>query len=149
MIYFDSPADFSPRFSIVSCFLQYDKKFLLLHRQEHKAQGNTWGVPAGKIDGDESEIQAMLREAQEETGISLAAEDLKYIRQVYVRYPDYDFIYHMFAAELDQEPLVTINPAEHKEFQWISPEDALQINLMPDLDHCIKFYYQLGAIAGE
>ena len=72
MIYKTKPDNFSPRFEIVSCFVESDGKILLLHRQYHKPQGNTWGVPAGKVDKDEDIFQAIAREIAEEAGLLLA-----------------------------------------------------------------------------
>jgi len=66
MIYKTEPENFISRFEIVSCYVEHDGKILILHRQNHKPQGNTWGLPAGKIDDNEDKIEAMLREIFEE-----------------------------------------------------------------------------------
>ncbi len=41
MLYHDKPSDFDIKFEVVGCFIEYNKKILLLHRQDHKSQGNT------------------------------------------------------------------------------------------------------------
>lgn len=41
--------DFKPKFEVVSCFVEHDSKILLLLRQDHKSEPNTYGVPAGKV----------------------------------------------------------------------------------------------------
>ena len=46
---------------------------LLQHRADWTAHGNTWGVPGGARDSHESAVEAALREALEETGISASA----------------------------------------------------------------------------
>ena len=66
MIYKERPKNFNPKFDVISCFVEYDGEILLLHRQDHKPEGNTWGVPAGKVDKGESLLEAMTREIQEE-----------------------------------------------------------------------------------
>lgn len=58
---------FSPKFEVVSCFVEHDGHILLLQRQSHKPQPNTYGVPAGKVDDQEDIHQAIKREVGEET----------------------------------------------------------------------------------
>lgn len=142
MIYKERPQNFSSKFDVISCFVEHDGEILLLHRQDHKPEGNTWGVPAGKVDVGESILEAMAREIREETGLVLPSSQLSYFRKVFVKYPEYDFIYHIYHTKLDQRQKVAINHTEHKDFRWISPENALNISLIQDLDACIKLFYQ-------
>jgi 8-oxo-dGTP diphosphatase len=142
MIYKKEPKNFNPRFEVVSCFVEHDGDILLLHRQDHKPEGNTWGVPAGKIDKEEQLLNAMVREMREETGLDMAPESFSYFDKVFVRFPEYEFIYHMFHTKLAQKPQITISSGEHKDFLWISPKKALDMNLMRDLDACITLFYK-------
>ena len=61
---------------VVGCFLEYDGKFVLLLRHVHKADGGTWGLPAGKVEPGESDETAMLRELYEETGYKALPKEL-------------------------------------------------------------------------
>lgn len=141
MIYEEMPEDFDSKFEVVSCFVEHNGKILLLHRQDHKPQGDTWAGPAGKLDDDEDIHEAIRRETEEETGISL--KDPTHFKKLYVRFPDYDFIYHIFHEMLDEFPEVKLCEEEHKDFSWISPKDALGMNLILDEDFCIKLFYDL------
>ncbi len=143
MIFKERPSDFSPRFEIASCYLEHDGKFVVLHRHENKSQGGKWGVVAGKLDAGESPKQAMVRELREETGIEITEGKLEYFTSLFVRYPDYDFVYHMFRTDLDALPVIKIEPYEHQAFVWVTPEASLKLNLVDDLDECIKMYYGL------
>jgi len=143
MIYQEQPEGFSPTFEVVSCFFEAGGEILLLHRQDHKPEGNTWGVPAGKVDQGETPIGAILRELVQETGHVAVADDMAYFQELFVRYPTYDFIYHMFHLPLPQKPSVIINANEHKAYTWKTPELALAMPLIGDLDNCIKLFYQL------
>ncbi len=62
MISRDKPEHFIPKFEVVSCFVEYNDEILLLLRQDYKPEGNTYGVPAGKIDEGETPDKAMKRE---------------------------------------------------------------------------------------
>ncbi|MEI6835580.1 MAG: NUDIX hydrolase [Candidatus Falkowbacteria bacterium] len=143
MIYKTEPENFISRFEVVSCYVEHDGKILILHRQNHKPQGNTWGLPAGKIDGNEDKIEAMLREIFEETGYKIDLSNLEYLDKVYVKYPEYSFIYHMFRLVVNSEPLIKINPEEHQDFKWVSPNEALNLELIQDLEECLKISYKL------
>ena len=143
MIYKERPQNFDPKFDVVSCFVDYNGKILLLHRQDHKPEGNTWGVPAGKVDDGETNLETMTREIQEETGFVLPSSQFSYFEKVYVKYSNYDFVYHIYHTKLGQRSKVAINHKEHKDFKWISPKNALKMPLIQDLDACIKLFYEL------
>jgi len=128
----------------VSCFAEYDGEILLLHRQDHKLQGDTWGVPAGKIDPEDgSKERAMAREFSQETGLN--SEDISYFRKVFVRYSTYDFVYHIFHKRFGEDVRgnVQINPSEHKAYLWVPPKHSLGMNLIQDLDDCIRLFYRI------
>src|SRR3989344_1719678 len=142
MIYPEPPDNFNARFEIVSCFLENNGEILLLHRPAHKSQGDTWGMPGGKIDEGEDLRYAMAREVREETGLNLPPENFLHFNKYFVRYPDYDFTYHIFSLELPVRPAVSLNPDEHKGYQWLSPAKAIELaNPILSLRECIRLFY--------
>jgi len=141
MIEQEKPEGFTARFEVVSCFVEWRDEILLLLRQDQKPQPNTWGVPAGKLEGEEDRLQAMVRELKEETGLSINKTDLELLDKVFVSYPDYDFVYHIFRLRLDHQPEITINQQEHQDFRWVQPRQALELNLIKDLDSCLDLIY--------
>ena len=143
MIYKEPPVGFSPRFEVVSCYLEHGGKFLMLHRHENKSQGDKWGVVAGKMEPGEDATSAMVREIREETSLTIFAEQLEYFTKVYVHHGGYDFVYHMFRAKLDFRLEIKINNQEHAHFKWVSPQESLKLSLVDDLDECIKVFYKL------
>jgi len=140
LIFLSKPADFHSAFEVASCIVEHNGKILLLLRQDHKPEGNTWCLPAGKVEPHETIQAAVIREIREETGIELV--NPFFFKSVFVRYPKYDYVYHIFHVTLNQAPVVTCNPAEHKQFQWKTPADALKENLILDLDACLKLFYK-------
>ena len=143
MIHLTKPETFNPRFEVVSCFLEDEGKILLLHRHNHKPEGDSWGVPAGKVDEGESIDGAMVRELFQETGYQVREDELRYIQKVYVKYPTFDFIYRIYHLPLSQKRAIMIASSEHKGYEWAVPAEALQKNLIRDLDTCIKLFYKL------
>lgn len=143
MLFLEKPKIFNQKFEVSSCFLEYDNTILLLERQDYKAQGGTWGMPAGKMHGGEAPEVAAVRELLEETGYNAKLEETKFLYKTFVNYEEYGFVYYIFYIKLYKQPDIKINSEEHKSFKWVKPIDALKMNLIQDLDACIKLFYKL------
>ncbi|MCX6819163.1 MAG: NUDIX hydrolase [Candidatus Aenigmarchaeota archaeon] len=143
MIHEEAPKNFNPKFSAAGCFCEHDGKIVLLHRHKNKPQGLKWGIPTGKIKSNEIPEKAILRELREETGIKLKKDKIRYFRKVYVRCPEYDFIYHIFHASLPEKADIKIRASEHTDFKWITPKEAINLQLVPDLYDCIMLFYSI------
>ena len=144
MIYKKRPAIFNPLFDVVSCFLEYNGEILLLLRPAHKNQGGKWGVPAGKVEKNETPKEALVRELREETSFVLKEEKkLLYFGKMFVKHPAYDFTYHIFHLPLLEKPNVILNPNEHSDFQWVTPQKSLKVEMVTDQDTCVKLFYKL------
>jgi 8-oxo-dGTP diphosphatase len=141
MISTKKPSGFNPRYNVVSCFLERDDKILLVLRLPNKSEGGKWGVPAGKIDPGETPLEAIIREIKEETAITIASQQVKFFKTYYVRYPEYDFVYHVFHAQLPSNQEARIKTDEHQAHRWTTPQDALEMLLVTHLDDCIKLFY--------
>jgi 8-oxo-dGTP pyrophosphatase MutT (NUDIX family) len=115
----------------------------MLLRHPEKLAGNTWGVPAGKLEKDENPTAAVIREIWEEVGIDISGEGLAFLRTLYCRVPDYpqpDFIYHQFHKSFDT--LTTLNLAleENTEARWVTIEEALELPLITGGKEALYFY---------
>lgn len=141
MLHTKKPKKFRSRFEIVGCFVEYQDNILLLLRQDQKSEPNTYWVPAGKVGSWEKIDDAIVREIYEETGLEL--DHVNYFQEVYVQYPTYEFIYHIYHKKLEEKPHIRINWEEHKEYIWRTPREALEENLIQELDTCIRMFYKL------
>jgi 8-oxo-dGTP diphosphatase len=136
------PKDFSPTAEVVSCYLKKDDKLLFLKRNAQKPQGNTWGVPAGKMEKNESKEDALIREVYEETNINILNEDLEYLKTVFVKYPNFDFIFHMYINKSSPNTdFLKINQKEHTEFKWLTIPQAKKYDLIPGEDTCLELIF--------
>lgn len=104
--------------------------------------GDTWGLPAGKKEKNETIEQALLREVKEETGITLFEYSVKYFDSLYVRDGDLDIEWHMFSVKLATLPPVKLSPDEHSESSWVSASEALQMPLIHGLPESIEMFYK-------
>ncbi len=144
MNYTINPPNFKPEFNVVGILVEFDGKIILLHRNDSSPQGNRWGIPSGKVDKNETLIQATERELKEETNLSIKRLEIKYIKTYKVRhYPQQDFIYNLFYVRLEKKERIKINEKEHKDFKWIFPQKAIKLNLVPGTEICINDFYKL------
>lgn len=145
MIFETAPADFNPKFEVAGCFCEYDGKILFLLRQDHKPQGNTYGAPSGKLNGNETAIETVIREVNEEANVALEPDDLKFVKALFVRYDEFDFVYHMYKAMLNDQHVksIIINYNEHKSLKWLTPGEALLEKLIQDEDTCLKICFNI------
>lgn len=65
--------------SAVHLFFIKDNRILLLRRFNTGYEDGNYSVPAGHIDGNEKATKAMIREAMEETGITISKEQLQMV----------------------------------------------------------------------
>lgn len=143
MIFLAKPKNFNPKLTAVGCFVQCEGEIILLLRQDNKPQDNTWGIPSGKVNKGEDLKTTMLRELKEETGIIIPEDELFFHSTVYVKFSDYDFIYHIFYTTINNKQKIQIKNDEHKDARWIFPKDALKLPLIEDLDGCIRLFFNI------
>jgi 8-oxo-dGTP diphosphatase len=129
------------RIRVVGCIVRKGNEILLLYRSATETNPSLWGIPAGKVEKGESDIQTALREIFEETGISLSPESVEYLGMLPIAYEAFIVDFPIFIASFQKKPEITLSPGEHIDFQWITPRKALQLpNLMKDVDVIIKDY---------
>jgi 8-oxo-dGTP pyrophosphatase MutT (NUDIX family) len=94
-------------------------RYLFLLRN-HSSHAGTWGVVGGKVEVNESIIESLSREIQEELGGVI--QDSKIIPIEKFTSDNGNFIYHTFIAPVDEEFVPVLNN-EHRGYCWVSLED--------------------------
>jgi 8-oxo-dGTP pyrophosphatase MutT (NUDIX family) len=136
------PHTFSPQVQVAACYLEIDGKILLLQRASNKSEPGRWGVPAGKLEKNETPETAAKRELFEETGIDLDAvpSQIEYLSALFIRKPGYDFIYHSFKVQMGNTlPDVHISD-EHQDYKWATNKDLQNMPLMSGAWEAIQRY---------
>jgi 8-oxo-dGTP pyrophosphatase MutT (NUDIX family) len=115
---------------VVGCFLEYDGRFVLLHRHAHKPDGNTWGLPAGKVEEGETDADALLRELREETGYQADKSELLYLREDTYQFDHGSVEFVVYKVVLSRPHAVQIEENAHQSYKWVRPSEGYA---MPDL----------------
>jgi 8-oxo-dGTP pyrophosphatase MutT (NUDIX family) len=91
-------------------------RYLYLLRNDPR-HPNTWGLPGGKVDNNETLIQTIERECFEEMGSMPVYEKLIPLEKF--TSTDGKFVYHTFFCTIANEFIPTLNE-EHNGWAWIS-----------------------------
>lgn len=143
MVFDNPPKDFMPTLMVVACFIEHEDQVLFVHRSENVSQGGTWAIPGGKVHKDETVEQAIRREIFEECQFELQSPT--FIQTVYIRYPDYDYEYHMFKEVVAIKPHIIFDKSEIQNYAWLTREEVAlleeQSKLILDEMPCIERVY--------
>lgn len=140
-VYDQLPTDFSPKVAVAATYVNVNGKILLLKVADHKQEKGEWGVPAGKMELNETPLQAAKRELFEETGITSELEAFQTLGTLYIRKPELDYVYHLFGLYLNMTPSLVLS-TEHCSHAWVSREEAHSLPLINGAGHALDTYYQ-------
>ncbi len=114
-------------------------KFLVLKRtKERDFEPEAWETVTGRLEKDESPIDGILREVNEETGLKVEVIlplDTGFFYRGGKEFPMVFIAY--YCKYLEGEVKLTW---EHSEYKWISLEEALDL---PDLKHFHQMFENL------
>jgi 8-oxo-dGTP diphosphatase len=104
-----------------------DKTILMQHRAPWVHNGDSWGIPGGARDSHETVIQAALREAVEEVGIS---NDHLTTGEIFI--DDHGpWSYQTVIAKAHPQLVAHEANDESKEVAWVAFDEVVDKNLHP------------------
>lgn len=118
----------------VFIYCKTSSRYLFLLRNDLK-NNNHWGLTGGKIESNETIIDAINRECKEELGLVPPFNRLVPIEKF--TSPDGKFNYHTFHATVEEEFLPLLNK-EHNGYAWIN-KGSWPKPLHPGLWSTIRF----------
>ena len=83
---------------VVAALLWQGDRFLACQRPAHKARGLLWEFVGGKVEPGESKQEALIRECQEELGVTVSVGEV-YLEVTHA-YPDLTIHLTLFQASL-------------------------------------------------
>lgn len=120
-------------YAAVYLLFEKDEQFAFVRRKNTQWMDGYYGFPAGKVEKDESLLQAAVREGAEEVGITIAQTALQHLVTVHRKSEANNMFWVDVAfkvTEWDGE-LVNAEPDVHSELVWLS-KHALPDNIVPN-----------------
>jgi len=102
------------------------KQLLLIRRsQTDDRRPGQWDIPGGGVEDSESLEAAVIRECQEEVGISFTADEVKLIFTISEVIPDQDRLGNWLFFYGITNQIKPVLSFEHDDFRWMSLEEAM------------------------
>ena len=118
-IFLDEPKDFKPDCQVSTVFMECEDSILLLLRARYEHSADTWGIPGGKLEHNETPLEALIRELDEELKLKPPISALEFKRSIFVKHPKVHYILHLYVWKLDSFPEVILDPCEHTDLKWL------------------------------
>jgi len=117
------------------CFVQHGNNVLLMKRAAHRRVfPNCYNGVGGHIERDESPYQAIVREIEEETGLTVENVRLRGIHNIDAG-GESGIIMFVFTAQ--SQTANFIDPGDEGTLHWIASEDVLSLDLVEDLPYIL------------
>ncbi|WDR04701.1 (deoxy)nucleoside triphosphate pyrophosphohydrolase [Devosia rhodophyticola] len=116
---------------VVACALvDADRRVLIAQRPEGKSMAGLWEFPGGKVEIGETPEAAIIRELEEELGISTKSACLAPVSFASHNYDNFHLLMPLYACRKWQG---TPRPKEHMALKWVRPQ-GLRDYPMPPAD---------------
>jgi 8-oxo-dGTP diphosphatase len=116
----------------VKALIQNNKaEFLLIRRAVAFGEETEphWDIPGGRIDPEEPLIEALAREVQEETGLSISSmPNLIAAQDIFAKHAELHVVRLTYLLQGEGTPTLS---DEHQESKWMSIDEALEARLDP------------------
>ena len=123
-----------PLTCVVAAVIEKDGRFLIARRPLEKQYGGLWEFPGGKVEPGESEKEAILRELQEEFGLTVTRICR---RLTEITDPAVGVLLTFLLTETEGVP----SPTEHVELRWATPAELRTIPMPPADKMFVKAHY--------
>ena len=111
-----------------AALVDVDGRVLVQQRPEGKAMAGLWEFPGGKVEGDESLEQTLIRELQEELDIDVTAACLAPFTFASHAYDDFRLLMPLFVCRVWEG---FVSAREGQELRWVRPRDIGELPMPP------------------
>jgi 8-oxo-dGTP diphosphatase len=114
---------------VAACALiDADGRVLICRRPEGKTMGGLWEFPGGKVEAGERPEDALIREMQEELGVTIKEPCLAPFTFASHSYPDFHLLMPLYVCRRWEG---TPTAHEHPEIKWVQPKDLPNYQMPP------------------
>ncbi len=100
----------------VALFDQIKEKYLIVRRGPEQSGAGFWEFPGGKVEENESDNVALVREIEEELNFSIQPETLEYIGENIHHYPTKSILLVLYRYK---EQIKNFQLSEHDAQEWV------------------------------
>ena len=105
-----------------------DGRVLIAQRPEGKSMAGLWEFPGGKIEAGEQPEQSLIRELQEELGITVKPECLAPLTFASHSYPDFHLLMPLYVCRRWEG---FVEAREKQRLKWVRPNELRNYPMPP------------------
>ena len=114
---------------VVACaLLDQDARVLIAQRPEGKALAGLWEFPGGKVEMGEAPEATLIRELQEELGITVKEPCLAPLTFASFAYPDFHLLMPLYVCRRWEGVVIA---REHQALKWVRPNELRNFPMPP------------------
>jgi len=114
---------------VVACaLLDQDGRVLIAQRPEGKALAGLWEFPGGKVEMGEAPEATLIRELQEELGITVKEPCLAPLTFASFAYPDFHLLMPLYVCRRWEGVVIA---REHQALKWARPNELRNFPMPP------------------
>jgi len=136
----------------IAVIQRQDGRVLIGHRRsDHYRRPGEWEFPGGKKEKPETPEMAVVREAKEETSLTVIVKGC--LTETWCNYPDgvYRHVFVYLCAPIDADPHPVSVSGDYTEMKWVAPSDkeTWQDNRIPPMDRSVLEALMDGGVEKE
>ncbi len=113
----------------IACIAFDGKKILVAHRNPVGQMGGRWEFPGGKVEKDETDEQAIVREMNEEFGIDVKVGEK--IGETFFMHSGEQVALHAYEIKVPHDGMTKKYVlTEHSEYNWVEPAEIPTLNFV-------------------
>lgn len=120
---------------VTAAIIRQNGKILICQRPANKSCGLLWEFPGGKIEAGETGEQCIVRECQEELGVTLVVE--RELTDIVHEYSDRTVHLHFYLCRI---AVGIPKKNEHNAIAWIKHDEINQYAFCPADEKMIQIY---------
>ena len=112
-------------YKVVAAIIEYEDNILCMQRGKSKYDyiSYKYEFPGGKVEIDESNEEALIREIQEELDLEIVVD--RFFMTVNHKYADFEIIMHSYICTTKTK---IINLKEHIDYKWLNINNFISLN---------------------